>query len=61
MLKTLNNMVAQLNKGVSDEVLDQIDNFYQTVDVETLTTYEAIAYNELDWKLWQAYATAYEC
>ena len=56
MLKTLNNMVRELNKGVSDERLEQIDSFYQTVDVEQLTTYEAIAYNELDWRLWVAYA-----
>lgn len=56
MLKTLNNMVAQLNNEVDDNTLEQIDNFYQSIDVEQLTTYEAIAYNELDWRLWCAFA-----
>lgn len=56
MLKQLNNMVRELGKGVSDERLEVIDSFYQAVNVEQLTTYEAIAYNELDWRLWCAYA-----
>lgn len=56
MLKQINAMVNELGKGVSDERLEQIDSFYQAVNVETLTTYEALAYNELDWRLWVAYA-----
>lgn len=56
MLKTLNNMVRELNKGVSDERLEAIDNFYQSVNVETLNTYQALAFYELDRLLWAAYA-----
>lgn len=56
MLKQLNNMVCELGKGVSDERLEVIDSFYQAVNVEQLTTYEAIAYGELDRLLWCAYA-----
>ena len=56
MLKTMNDMIMNLNKGVSDDTLDRYDSFYQTVDIESLSTYEMIAYNELDRLLWMAYS-----
>lgn len=56
MLNQINNMVRELNNGVSDERLEVIDNFYQTVNVETLNTYQALAFYELDRLLWAAYA-----
>lgn len=56
MLKELNNKVAQLYKGVDDDTLEVIEDFYQTVDIESLNNYETIAYNELDRLLWIAYA-----
>ena len=56
MLNTMNDMIMNLNKGVSDDTLDRYDSFYQTVDIESLTTYESIAYSELDRLLWIAYA-----
>ena len=60
MLKQLNEMVQNLYRGVDDDTLDRYDEFYNSVDIESLTTYEMIAYNELDLQLWKAYATAYE-
>lgn len=56
MLNQINNMVRELNNGVSDERLEVIDNFYQSVNVETLNTYQALAFYELDRLLWVAYA-----
>ena len=56
MLKTMNDMVMNLVHGVDDDTLDKYDSFYQTVDIESLNTYESIAYNELDRLLWKAYA-----
>mgnify|MGYP006945361391 CR=1 FL=1 len=56
MLKTLNNMVAQLNNGVDDNTLEQMDSFYQKVNPQDLNFYESIAYYELDRLLWQAFA-----
>lgn len=60
MLKTLNDMIMNLVHGVDDDTLDRYDDFYQAVDIETLSTYESIAYSELDRLLWEAYAIAYE-
>lgn len=56
MLKTMNDMIMNLVHGVDDDTLDRYDSFYQTVDIETLNTYEMIAYNELDRLLWMAYS-----
>lgn len=56
MLKTMNDMIMNLVHGVDDDTLDRYDSFYQTVDIESLSTYEMIAYNELDRLLWMAYS-----
>lgn len=60
MLKTMNDMIMNLVHGVDDDTLDRYDSFYQTLDRESLNTYESIAYNELDRLLWMAYSVAYE-
>lgn len=60
MLKELNNKIAQLYKGVDDDTLEVIEDFYQAIDVESLNTYEALAYYEMDRLLWDAWSVAYE-
>ena len=55
MLKQLNNMVAQLNNGVDDNTLEQMDSWFNSIDTEQLNNYETIVYNELSDRLWLAY------
>ena len=56
MLKTMNDMIVNLEKGVSDDILDTYDSFYQTLDRESLTTIEIYSYDKLSDLLWKAYA-----
>lgn len=56
MLKTMNDMIVNLEKGVSDDILDTYDSFYQTLDRESLTTIEIYSYDKLSELLWKAYA-----
>ena len=56
MLKELNNKISQLYKGVDDDTLEVIEDFYQAIDIESLNNYETIAYNEMNRLLWIAYA-----
>ena len=56
MLKTMNDMIVNLEKGVSDDIRDTYDSFYQTLNRESLTTIETYSYDELSDLLWKAYA-----
>ena len=56
MLKTMNDMIMNLEKGVSDDIRDTYDSFYQTLDRESLTTVEIYSYDRLSDLLWKAYA-----
>ena len=56
MLKTMNDMIVNLEKGVSDDIRDTYDSFYQTLDRESLTTVEIYSYDRLSELLWIAYA-----
>mgnify|MGYP003298675379 CR=1 FL=1 len=56
MLKTMNDMIVNLEKGVSDDILDTYDSFYQTLNRESLTTIEIYSYDKLSELLWKAYA-----